>query len=245
MPPKEDHTLAIVLFCCVCPIVFLIVFPLVLLYIFGVLFLVLDYSVCRDASQLWIFSAFVLLEPLLHIVIPTAGTTLWISILFSTFLFAVSFVYGAVILFGGYVCDEMKSQGLYVWALVAWSFISIVLVSSFASISYILTLSKDEWEEIEISSRINHKTVDLDILKMAFAFLHIKRSSKEDGTTEREPLVQRRFSPKDIESRDPDTLEGDYSQGGVQSNIPFIGGVPVEPVADSTNENPTEEELPP
>lgn len=126
----------------------------------GIIYLVLDVDVCSDYSMLWIYS----LSSLLLSLVAATGPSIFgmeDSDSFEaekmealkeesffvqnggasppqTYLYLMAAIawsiFGAVVLFGGYVCSTMYLEGLYVWSLVTLSaqFFSIVALVAYA-----------------------------------------------------------------------------------------------------------------
>jgi len=114
--------------------------------VFGVIFFISDVNVCGTYSPLWIFSLFAFLY--LGCFVPVV--VLLLSNLFNctskaTMLkrFLVAFIisvlpviaYGYIIIYG-YTCDEMKTKGLWIFALVTyWWTVTIALIGFIALLS--------------------------------------------------------------------------------------------------------------
>jgi Ni/Fe-hydrogenase subunit HybB-like protein len=117
--------------------------PIALWVGYGIKFLVTDYSVCGDHSNLWIFCVVVFCSAL--VIGPYVSSTqqrelkqakargdkkamlqVYQYFLRVTTALAVGLaVYGGIILFGGYTCSDMKSKGLYIWATITFYFYAI------------------------------------------------------------------------------------------------------------------------
>lgn len=103
--------------------------PTVAYIVFGIMFLVSDQSVCGDYSYLWVYSIVALTfmvwgTPVQMIIGSILGgieddldKKRFIGV--SVTLIGLA-VYGGVIIYGGYVCSDMTSHGLWTWALITF-----------------------------------------------------------------------------------------------------------------------------
>lgn len=120
---------------------------LILIYTFGIIYLVATKDVCSAYSPLWVFGVVQLVLPFcLQICLPCCmpcfewakpdpkkvaavkasndfsaqvGAVLLGTIPF-TILVVITVLYGGIVIYGGYVCSDMKLTGLWVWALVVF-----------------------------------------------------------------------------------------------------------------------------
>lgn len=134
--------------CCSC---FFLTVPTIVYTVFGIYFLVTDVNVCYTYSPLWIFGVvtfglivlsipiraglsridygkanrdyfasispdFIVLKPEWFVWLP--AWILWL-------------IYAAIVIYGGYTCDDMKTHGLWDWALVTFWFHVAVAVFLF------------------------------------------------------------------------------------------------------------------
>jgi MYND finger len=110
-------------------------FPLLVFDIVGIVFLVIDYHVC-EVSSLWIWCLFALIFQMIFFYLIALAATIKYSYeryrlhsnLAASLITMVIVISGAVILFADVICDNMKQTGLWIWALFAFTVVSIAFV---------------------------------------------------------------------------------------------------------------------
>lgn len=114
--------------------------------VFGVIFFISDVNVCGTFSPLWIFSLFAFLYlgcfvPVVVLILSNIFNCTSTATMLKRFLvaFIISVLpviaYGYVIIYG-YTCDEMKTKGLWIFALVTyWWTVTIALIGLIALLS--------------------------------------------------------------------------------------------------------------
>lgn len=146
MPPNSADSgpaaAVLLLMCCCCvPILCALAAAIVAFYVFGIMFLVQDQDVCSYRSPLWIWGVCTLsLNCFVGLITPAisprpnpealaqaqaegnyqvymAGTALQTI---PTYVLSVALtISGLVIIYGDFVCSEMKTVGLYEWSQFA------------------------------------------------------------------------------------------------------------------------------
>jgi hypothetical protein len=131
----------------------------------GIYYLKIDHHVCA-VSPLWIWSLFALVFQVFFFYLIALCTMIKYSFEYYKIHMTIGavvitfsiFASGAVILFsnygGGYTCTNMKNSGLYVWALFAFSVVSI-------GVSYFLVRTYAEYEALKLGKK---KTAESDYL---------------------------------------------------------------------------------
>ena len=114
------NVITVCIFCCCClgPILG----SIIAYFAYGIIFLFNDRSICGNYSQIWIFSLAVLVVPCL--LQPIQKKSKEIQLIASSLINIPLIIFGYLVLFdsnySGFVCDAMKTEGLYTWAQVAF-----------------------------------------------------------------------------------------------------------------------------
>lgn len=126
MQDSSNSTVSCILICCGCPLALGLMAGSIAYYVFGIMYLVDDRLVCKN-DQLWVFALIALIAPVLPVMIKSASTFLRYTIsdytqfVLSFIISSITLVYGVLVIYNpGYVCQELKSRGLYVWSLVSF-----------------------------------------------------------------------------------------------------------------------------
>jgi len=112
--------------------------------VFAITFLVKDYSVCGDASPLWIFVLVSLCSPTVLNCIrlqsqsPNSKDTDHVTPVASVLLMVSEVVTGGVLIYGeNHVCENMKHTGLWIIALIIfWSILSVLTIMMVALLGF-------------------------------------------------------------------------------------------------------------
>ena len=162
-------------------------FPMLIFDLMGIYYLDIDHHICA-VSPLWIWSLFALVFQVLFFYLIALCTMIKYSYEYHRLhmtigaLVICSFIMisGAVILFSStpYTCRNMRSSGLYLWSLFAFSVISIALL-------YYLVRTFVEHDAIRQGKK---KTVESDYLLAQLNVGDTEAQIPADDELNREPL---------------------------------------------------------
>lgn len=170
----------LLLVCCLCPLVCGLIGAILAYIVFGIIFLIDDQDVCKpddSYSQLWIYSLVSLLLTFVSSMLVTElrscfGKTLKGQLSAHLFLEALGLIYGLIIIYGGYTCENLTQTGLYIWALVTVYFHAFSVVIGLIAYIYfdqillaVETLSKENvkeerFEDVESGKNDGHVPVE-------------------------------------------------------------------------------------
>jgi MYND finger len=127
--------------------------PLLVFDVVGVVYLVYDYHVC-EVSPMWIWCVFAIFFQLIFFYLVALATTIRYSYekyrlhshIAGVVITMIIVISGAVVLFAGFTCDNMKATGLWIWALFAFTVVTIALV-------YYIVMTIVEHEEVRSGRR--------------------------------------------------------------------------------------------
>lgn len=170
---KLTASQACLIFCCLCPLALGLIGAVIAYIVFGIIFLVDDYDVCVDdpsqPSQLWIFSLVALIMTFTSACVASelryvvGGTDVPRRLVAAMIVELLILIYGTIIIYApGYVCDDLKQTGLYIWALVTFWF-KVVSIITLLLFYYVITTDPEALDKMSkaTSTAMDYK-IDLE-----------------------------------------------------------------------------------
>lgn len=118
--------------CCSLPCTICLFAGFICYHVYGIKFLIEDRYVCGGrTSALWTYSLLAILYIVQNVCTQIAKLNQATSARISQIYLIIVFIFGSIVIFSpGYVCDELKLKGLWVWAQVSYYVIMLsVLIS--------------------------------------------------------------------------------------------------------------------